>query len=379
MDGRRAGAAAVFALVVLGLPTGMLGVAWPSIREALGAPLAGLGVILGAMTVTQFAASTFSGAIRARLGTTRVLLVPALFAAAGLTLFALAADWIVITLAAAVLGAGLGVFDAAVNTEAALRRGVRFMGALHAAWAAGAAIGPAVITLAILGLGTWRFGFALAAVLFNSFTVFPEIPGALAVMVALVWRAESVAMPVMLLRGVAIGAALMFAYVGVELGAGQWSFTRFTFASELGTEIAAAAVFLYWAGLGAGRVVLAVIGDRVGAPRWLDLSVAGTLIASLAFSLLPPNAAALIALPALGLCLSVFVPVLIYVTPQRVGHAAAPHAIGYMVAAGMLGGAVLPAAIGVLMQSVGVPSLGPALLILAAALAALHLFASRRT
>ena len=125
MDGRRrAGAAAVFALVVLGLPTGMLGVAWPSIREALGAPLAGLGVILGAMTVTQFAASTFSGAIRARLGTTRVLLVPALFAAAGLALFALAGDWIVITLAAAVLGAGLGVFDAAVNTEAALRRGV---------------------------------------------------------------------------------------------------------------------------------------------------------------------------------------------------------------------------------------------------------------
>lgn len=376
MDGRRrAGAAAVFALVVLGLPTGMLGVAWPSIREALGAPLAGLGVILSAMTVTQFAASTFSGAIRARLGTTRVLLVPALFAAAGLALFALAGDWIVITLAAAVLGAGLGVFDAAVNTEAALRRGVRFMGALHAAWAAGAAIGPAVITLAILGLGTWRFGFALAAVLFvivalavvamrGTLTETPQhdLPSA-----------DSAT------RHVAIGAALMFAYVGVELGAGQWSFTRFTFASELGTEIAAAAVFLYWAGLGAGRVVLAVIGDRVGALRWLDLSVAGTLIATLAFSLLPPNAAALIALPALGACLSVFVPVLIYVTPQRVGHAAAPHAIGYMVAAGMLGGAVLPAAIGVLMQSVGVPSLGPALVVLAAALAALHLFASRRT
>ena len=371
---RRAGAAAVFALVVLGLPTGMLGVAWPSIREALGAPLAGLGVILGAMTVTQFAASTFSGAIRARLGTTLVLLVPALFAAAGLALFALAGDWIVITLAAAILGAGLGVFDAAVNMEAALKRGVRFMGALHASWAAGAAIGPAVITFAILGFGTWRVGFGLAAVLFllvalavvamrGALTEAPQrdLPSA-----------DSGA------RHVAMSAALMFVYVGVELGAGQWSFTRFTFASELDTETAAAAVLLYWAGLGAGRVLLAVIGDRVGAMRWLDLSVMGALITTLAFSLLPPNAAALVALPVLGLCLSVFVPVLIYVTPQRVGDEAAPHAIGYMVAAGMLGGATLPAATGLLMQTVGVPALGPALVILAAVLAALHLFAFRR-
>ncbi|MDQ2952278.1 MAG: MFS transporter [Chloroflexota bacterium] len=370
---RRAGAAAVFALVVLGLPTGMLGVAWPSIREALGAPLAGLGVILGAMTVTQFAASSFSGAIRARLGTTRVLLVPALFAAAGLAVFAFAGDWLVITLAAAILGAGLGVFDAAVNTEAALTRGVRFMGALHASWAAGAAIGPAVITFAILSFGTWRIGFGLAAVLFVAVAL------AVIAMRGTISEAPQHDLPSADsgARHVVIGAALMFVYVGIELSAGQWSFTRFTFAAELDTETAAAAIFLYWAGLGVGRLVLAVIGDRVGAPRWLDLSVVGALLTTLAFSLLPPNVAGLVVLPALGLCLSVFVPVLIYVTPQRTGHAAAPHAIGYMVAAGMLGGAVLPAAIGVLMQSVGVPSLGPALAILAAALGALHVVASR--
>lgn len=54
--------------------------------------------------------------------------------------------------------------------------------------------------------------FAWAAValttpfLFNSFTVYPEIPGALAVMVALTWRVESTATWLMVLRGVAIGA-----------------------------------------------------------------------------------------------------------------------------------------------------------------------------
>jgi hypothetical protein len=64
--------------------------------------------------------------------------------------------------------------------------------------------------------------------------------------------------------------------------------------------------------------------------------------------------------------------VLIYVTPQRVGHETAPHAIGYMVAAGMLGGATLPAATGLLMQNSGVAVLGPTLVVLAVVLALLH-------
>ena len=40
-------------LWLLGLPTGMLGIAWPSMRAALDAPLAGLGVLLAAMTATR--------------------------------------------------------------------------------------------------------------------------------------------------------------------------------------------------------------------------------------------------------------------------------------------------------------------------------------
>ena len=359
--------AAICALIVLGLPTGMLGVAWPSIRDALNAPLAGLGVLLAAMTVTQFGASTFSGAIRERLGTTRVLLFPAAMAASGLALFAVASDWVVITLASAILGAGVGLLDAAINTEAALRRGVRFMAALHGAWAVGAALGPPLITVAI-GLGSWRLGYAAAAIAFvlvafatvtlrDAFTDAPahDLPAGPSARTHLL-----------------IGAALMFVYVGVELGAGGWAFTRFTASDALDTTTATAAVFLYWAGLAAGRLVLAVVGHLVAPRRWLDLSVIGAVITTVAFSLAPASVAALLALPLLGVSLSVFVPVLIYVTPQRVGHQTAPHAIGYMVAAGMLGGATLPAVIGLVMQNSGLVLLGPALVLLAVALAVLH-------
>jgi fucose permease len=362
--------------VILGVPTGMLGVAWPSIRAELDAPLAGLGIVLAAMTVAQFGSSALSGVVRQRLGTTLLLLIPTAFAAGGLLLFTLAQTWPTVILAAAVLGAGLGLLDAAVNTEAALRRGIRFMAALHASWAVGATLGPALIGLALVVAGSWRLGYAVAALAFVAFAIATYLARG-----DLASAPESEDAPIAAhgARGMAVmGAALMFVYVGIELGAGQWSFTRLTADSTLTDGLAGLAVFLYWSALAAGRVALTVLGARVSAQRLIDLSVAGTFASAVAFWILPPPIAGLLALPAIGLSLSVFVPVLLYLIPRRVGRAAAPHVIGYLVAAGMIGGAVLPAGIGLVLQSTDVSSLGICLAALAATFGVLHTYARGR-
>jgi fucose permease len=362
--------------VILGLPTGMLGIAWPSIRAEVDAPLAGLGVVLAAMTVAQFGSSALSGLVRARFGTVALLLLPTVLAAGGLVLFTLARTWPTIIVAAAVLGAGLGLLDAAVNTEAALRRGIRFMGALHASWAVGATLGPPLIGLVLVVAGSWRLGYAVAALAFVGF--------AIATFLArddLAAAPESDDTPVATRgarRASVMGGALMFIYVGIELGAGQWSFTRLTADSALSDGVAGLAVFLYWSALAAGRVALAVFGDRLPAARLVDLSVAGAIASAVAFWILPPAIAALLALPSIGLSLSVFVPLLLYLIPRRVGRAAAPHVIGYLVAAGMIGGAVLPAGIGLVLQSTGVSSLGICLSALAAVFGAIHVAARGR-
>jgi nitrate/nitrite transporter NarK len=70
--------------------------------------------------------------------------------------------------------------------------------------------------------------------------------------------------------------------------------------------------------------------------------------------------------------------VLLYLIPRRVGRAAAPHVIGYLVAAGMIGGAALPAGIGLVLQSTGVSSLGICLSTLAAAFGVIHVAARGR-
>jgi len=362
--------------VILGLPTGMLGIAWPFMRTELDAPLAGLGVVLAAMTVTEFGSSAVSGVVRARFGTVALLLLPTGLAAGGLLLFTLAQTWPTIVVAAAVLGAGLGLLDAAFNTEAALRRGIRFMGALHASWAVGATLGPPLIGLVLVIAGSWRLGYAAAALAFITFgiamylarddlTATPETEDA-----PIAARGAR--------RASVMGGALMFVYVGIELGAGQWSFTRLTVDGALNEGVAGLAVFLYWSALAAGRIALALVGDRIQAAQLVDLSVAGAIASAIAFWILPPPIAALIALPSIGLSLSVFVPLLLYLIPRRVGRAAAPHVIGYLVAAGMIGGAVLPAAIGLVLQATDVSSLGISLTALAAIFGALHLAARGR-
>ena len=362
--------------VILGLPTGMLGIAWPFMRAELDAPLAGLGVVLAAMTVTEFGSSAVSGIVRARFGTVALLLLPTALAAGGLLLFTLAQTWPTVIFAAAVLGAGLGLLDAAFNTEAALRRGIRFMGALHASWAVGATLGPPLIGLVLVIAGSWRLGYPIAALAFVAFAIATYLARD-----DLVATPESEDAPIAT-RGARLasvmGGALMFVYVGIELGAGQWSFTRLTVDGALTEGVAGLAVFLYWSALAAGRIALALVGDRIQAAQLVDLSVAGAIASALAFWILPPPIAALVALPSIGLSLSVFVPLLLYLIPRRVGRAAAPHVIGYLVAAGMIGGAVLPAGIGLVLQSTGVSSLGICLTALATTFGVLHLAARGR-
>src|SRR2546422_8785662 len=59
--------------VTLGLPAGAIGVAWPYMRASFGAPLAGLGLLLAALTLAYFLASAASGPLTGRNGTAGLL------------------------------------------------------------------------------------------------------------------------------------------------------------------------------------------------------------------------------------------------------------------------------------------------------------------
>jgi fucose permease len=250
------------------------------------------------------------------------------------------------------------------------------MGWLHASWAVGAALGPQVVVLSLAATDSWRAAFAAmsAAYLATGLVVAtrPQDWGHPADKSTTSDRRDP-AIPRVRRRTLLILAGLFLVAAGLEGTAGNWSYTQLTIGRGLSASAASWAASLFWAGLAGGRIALGLLGDRTTPDRLLDASVAAAGLAALTFWLAPPLVAAFIALPALGVALSALFPLLLSVTPTRVGPAMTANVVGYQLAAGTLGGGGLPALTGVALQAFGVLWLGPLAVLMAAALGVLHI------
>jgi len=361
--------------VTLGLPAGALGVAWPHMRASLGAPLAGLGLLLAAVTVAYFLASASSGPLAERFGEAALLIGGCGLAAIGLLALSLATGWWIVPPVSLLVGAGSGLIDAAVNTHVSLNRGVRYMGLVHASWAGGAALGPQVVVVSVATTGSWRAAFAAAGAAF-------VVSGLVVALRRHDWSGngeggtdlalDQTAPPPTYRRAMVLMAGVFLLGAGLEATAGDWSYSQLTLGRLVPTELASWGATLFWAGLAGGRVALGVFGHRFTPTRLLDGGIGVSALASLVFWLGPPLVSAFIALPLLGAAVSVIFPLLLSLTPSRVGPGMTAHAVGYGLAAGTIGGGGLPAATGLVLQSGGLLTLGPVMTGMAALLLLLH-------
>jgi fucose permease len=296
-------------------------------------------------------------------------------AAVGALGWSLSTQWWMIPLAAAPLGAGSGLIDAAVNAHVSLSRGVRYMGWLHASWAAGASLGPQFIVVSLLLTGSWRMAFVAMAAAFLAIGLlvgFRRGDWAGVATHALQEAPTSRGAGAQYRRALLVLAGLFLLGAGLEATAGDWSYTQLTIGRSMPADFASWSASAFWAGLAAGRVGLGLFGDRASPTRLLDIGVAMAMLGALGFWLGPPLLAGFIALPILGMAVSVIFPLLLSLTPERVGAAMTAHTVGYGLAAGNIGAGGIPAGAGLLLQSVGVLALGPILAFLAIAMAVLH-------
>jgi fucose permease len=247
---------------------------------------------------------------------------------------------------------------------------------MHAAFGLGAAVGPLIMT-AVLNSGfAWNVGYASVAFAQLGLAVgyaatrkrytspHSSTPGP---------RPEGRSTERQLLRQPLawVSLALFFVYVGLEAGAGQWSFSLFTLSRDVPTTIAGILVSAYWASLTVGRIVFGAIANRFSSDGLLRACM---LVAVLAAGLIWLNVPVVswLALAVLGLALAPIFPVLIADTPARLGAAQTANAVGLQVAAAVLGGAVLPGGIGVLAARLSLEAVGPCLVGLGLAQLVLH-------
>src|SRR5512139_1039047 len=150
---------AFVAFIALGLPDGLLGVGWPSIRAGFAVPLDAIGMFLFAAVAGYMTSSFSSGPLLARLGVGRILAASCFLTGLSLIGYTLVPQWWMMVLLGVFAGLGAGAIDAGLNTYVAAHFGEGLMQWLHASWGVGITIGPLIMTLGLTALNTWRFGY----------------------------------------------------------------------------------------------------------------------------------------------------------------------------------------------------------------------------
>jgi fucose permease len=368
-------ALASLAFVSLGLPDGLLGAAWPSLRASFGQPLDAQGALLVVFTTGYVAASFGAGSFLARLNLGHLLALSGLATGLALLGYASSPFWWILVALSLLLGAGGGAIDAGINTWASTTHGPRMLNWLHACWGVGAALGPALVVLALEADRSWRLAYGCVGLgqlglalgftaTGRSWKVAPEGSGP-----------PDVAPPAgetLRLPAARWGALTYFVYTGIEVGFGVWAFTLFT--EGRGIAPAAAGLWLstYWGALTASRLLVSVGAGRVSPEALVRASLVLAALGSALVWLDGAPALGFAGLTLVGLACGPVFPTLMATTPGRVPPGHAPHAVGFQVAAAALGAALLPALLGVVARRLGLESLGPQLFALSLGALATH-------
>jgi fucose permease len=345
-------------VVILGIPDGILGVLWPSMRATFHLPLDDLGVLTISGAVLYCTGGLLADPLRARLGAGNAMLASCGVAILGLALWSGAPIWLLLLGGVAVLGLSRGVIDAVVNAEAALDGGVRRLGLLHGAWAVGGTLGPLLVAALLVWGHDWRLAVVVvgASVLVLTGFAITDRNGHRSTLTA----PEAEPTEVQGATGpphLVLTLATFVAYTAAESGPIAWGYTYLIYDRHLSGTLAAVAMASFWAALTAGRFGLAVVDDRLAGSAVLEASCV-LMVAGTGLFWLLPGAGSIVGLPIAGLGAAAVFPMLVALMPARMGTAATGRAVGASIAVASLAGPTAVAVFGVLASHLGVRALG---------------------
>lgn len=368
-------AIAFIAFVILGLPEGLLGLAFPSMREEFDLTIGAIGVFLLASTIGFSVMSFNLGTIIARFGTYRTLIFCAVLRSVALLGIFLAPSWELIILAGFFMGFGSGGIDAGLNAYVAGYRNMRVLNWLHAFFGVGATIGPLVMkTLFDNGI-SWQWGYALVGItqlllvglIFATQTSWSGID---------LERAKESNINIspwhtLRLPLVWMGIAMFFLYTGVEITAGQLSPTLFIDGRGISENVVATWIGIYWGSFTVGRFIFGALGNR-NLTTLIRLSGGAMIAGASLIWVNPSQLISFLGLSLLGFALAPIFPMMIAHTERTLSGQNATNAIGFQMVGASLGISVLPWIAGLLAENNDLEIIGPYIVILAIILTLLY-------
>jgi fucose permease len=382
---------AYIAFIMLGLPIGLLGVAWPSMRADFSLPLDAMGLLLISSTAGYVLASFFIARLINRFGIGSLLIASGLASAVGAVGYTFAPAWGVIVGLGAIAGLGSGMLDAGMNTYLAAEYKESEMQWLHAFFGLGATLSPIIMTVSLSKFVSWRPGYVFVGILMALMTVAfwftyslwkapqkipataaetgQDQPGLMDYKTS-VWKS-------LLHPQTWIGILLFLLYCGAELTLGNWTYTLLTEGRGISPQIAGIWASGFWAVFTLGRILGGLYAHRLRLNTLVIGAMALALAGSIIFWWNPLPLVGVLGVFVTGLGLAPIFAGLISSTSQRVGEHHAANTIGIQMAAANLGGALLPALAGILAQRFSLEAIPVMLAVCLLGLLVLYLFSTR--
>ena len=379
---------AYIAFIALGMPDGLLGVGWPTMRSGFQVPLDALGFFMVASTIGYLSASFASGYLLRKMGVGGLL--AASCGLTGLTLlsYTFVPAWWMMALLGLFGGLGAGAIDAGLNTYVAANFTEGLMQWLHASYGIGVTLGPILMTFGLASLNTWHFGYRVVA-------IFQIVLAVTFFITMKMWGAKNTQNDSKEEKNITeyktsyketlqqpevwLSMLLFVLYVGAEMGLGAWAYTFLTESRGIAAKTAGFWAGSFYALFTIGRILAGLYAKRLGVNKTILI---GTILAIFGAILLwwnPVSIISLIGVVMIGFAIAPIFPALMSGTSGRVSPKFAANTIGFQMMSAGIGGAILPTLMGVLARRISLETIPIFIFSLLVAMLVVYLFSMKRT
>lgn len=366
--------------ISLGLPDALLGAAWPTIYEELGAPVSYAGIVSMIIAAGTVLSSLMSDRLTRKLGTGRITAISVAITAAALLGFSVSRSFWQLCLWAIPYGLGAGSVDASINNYVALHYTSRHMSWLHCMWGLGAAAGPYIMGYALTTGQAWSLGYrsvgilqiALTMILFLSLPLWKNSSHAEAA-AAPEEETPSLSLPQILkIPGVKEGMISFFCYCALEQTAGLWASSYLVLHKGIASETAAFFASLFFIGITTGRAFSGFLTMKLNDSQMVRLGQGITAIGIAAMLLPAGGALSLLGLILVGLGCAPIYPCMLHSTPTHFGAERSQAIIGGQMASAYVGTCLMPSFFGLIANHISIALLPAYLLLLLVFMAVMH-------
>lgn len=377
------------AFISLGLPDALLGAAWPTMSQDLGAPVSWAGGISMTISAGTIVSALLSDRMTLRFGAGRVTAVSVGMTAAALLGFSIAPNYWALIGMAIPYGLGAGGVDAALNNYVAIHYESKHMSWLHCMWGVGTLVGPYVMGYALSNGQGWPWGYRYIGMLQIVLTVMLVLSlplwksrrktggdaaeGSDVVSADAAPRKPLGVTGVLAIRGAKEVLVMFLCYCAIEQTAMLWGSSYMVLADGVDKVTAASRIAVLYFGITIGRALSGFLTMRLSDPAMIRLGQALILVGIIVMLLPLPNHLGVYAgLAVLGLGCAPVYPCIIHSTPAYFGEENSQAIVGVQMACAYVGTMLMPPLFGLIAQYVTIRLFPLYLFVFLALMVAMH-------